>query len=90
MNYITIKPLLKLLAAAQKRSHLTLGDLVQLETKINNQIKIKRANPAQKHSIFIEEEYLQGGWPAPEQIRRAPGHCFCGLGGGNRPYFARK
>ena len=59
MNHITIKPLLKLLEAAAKRSHLTLGDLAQAADKVTNQLKAKSANPAQKHSVYIEEAYLK-------------------------------
>ena len=59
MSFITIKPLLKLLAASEQRSHLTVGDLNQLENKVTNILKMKAENPEQAHSSFVEQRYLK-------------------------------
>ena len=41
------------------RDHLRCADLAQLEDKIENQRARKEKNPAQAHSVYVEEKYLE-------------------------------
>ena len=58
MKYISISPLINLLNNSNDREHFKKGDLEQLENKINNLLKNKISNENQKHSAYVEEEYL--------------------------------
>ena len=58
MENITIRPLVKLMSAETPSGEISLGDLTQVITKIENTIAQKQKNAQQKKSIHIDKKYL--------------------------------
>ena len=58
MNFHTIKPLADALGQTDK-PYWKFGDLAQIEAKIGNQRQKKLADPQQKHSVVVEDNYLK-------------------------------
>ena len=58
MNFVTIRPINKLLENTKDRENISLGDIEQIENKINSTIQNKENNPKQKHSVYIDKKHL--------------------------------
>ena len=70
-NYVVIAPLLDVFKN-KDRNYVTRGEIEQIVKKVNTQLLKKSQTPAQKHSIYIEQEHLKVINTLMEEFEHSP------------------